>query len=224
MEWIEKAKSCPVLKGMENIELANTLSQINYQLKSFQPEEIIAFQGEEVKSLMILLRGSVRGEMTDFSGRMIKIEDIDAPRPIAGAFIFGQDNKYPVEVVANEEVKLLVIYRDELLKLLTLSPVIQRNYLDLISTKAQFLSRKIKFLSFKTIKGKVAHFILQIEPEEDGSLKFPGTQQAMANLFGVARPSVARAIGEMEDDGIIKSKNRQIEILNHNKLVELLNE
>ena len=224
MDWIEKAKDCPVLKGLDNSELLEVMGQVNFQLKSFNPDDIVAHQGAEVKSLMILLNGSVRGEMTDFSGRIIKIEDIYAPKPIAGAFIFGKENKYPVEVIANEKAKVLVIYREEFLKLLTISPVIQKNYLDLISTKAQFLSRKIKFLSFKTIKGKIAHFILQLKPNNEGSVHLPFSQQDLANLFGVARPSVGRALKDMEEDGIINSKNRQIDILDHNALVALLNE
>ena len=224
MDWIEKAGECPVLKGLDSSDLVNIFEKVKYQIKSYKADEIVAFQGEEVKSLMILLLGSVRGEMVDFSGRMIKIEDIQAPRPLAGAFLFGEENKYPVEVIANETVKMLVIYRDEFLKLLTISPVIQRNYLGLISTKAQFLSRKIKFLSFKTIKGKIAHYILQIEPAADGSLKFPATQQMMADLFGVARPSVARALKELEEDGLIRSRNKQVTILDHKGLAALLNE
>ncbi len=224
MDWIEKAKDCPVLKGLDNSELIEVVGQVNFQLKSFNPDDIIAFQGDEVKALMILLNGSVRGEMTDFSGRMIKIEDIYAPKPIAGAFIFSKENKYPVEVIANEKVKILVIYREEFLKLSTISPVIQKNYLNLISSKAQFLSRKIKFLSFKTIKGKMAHYILQQKPGPDGIIHLPVSQQDIANLFGVARPSVARALKNMEDGGIIRSKNRQIDILDHEALVGLLNE
>jgi len=224
MNWLDKAKDCPVLKGLDSEELEQILDKVNFQIKSYRKDDIVSIQGEEVSFLMILLEGSVRGEMTDFSGRLIRIEDIHAPRPLASAFVFGKENHYPVDVIANEDVRALVIYKDELLKLLTISPVIQKNYLDLISTKAQFLSRKIKFLSFKTIKGKIAHYILQIKPGPDGSLRFPATQQSMASLFGVARPSVARAIREMEDEGIIRTKSKLVEILDHDGLVRLMDE
>ena len=96
--------------------------------------------------------------------------------------------------------------------------------LDIISFITLISSYGSAFLSFKTIKGKLAHYILQLKTQEDGLIKFPVTQQALADLFGVARPSVARALKEAEDEGIIKSKNRQIEILDHPRLVALLNE
>jgi len=173
---------------------------------------------------MILLEGSVRGEMTDFSGRMIKIEDIQAPKPIAGAFLFGSQNLYPVDIIANEHSVILKIFKDQFLKLLQLCPAVQLNYLNLISSKAQFLSNKIKFLSFKTLKGKITHYILQLKGNKDGLVIIPQTQQAMADLFGAARPSVARAFGQMEIEGVLELNNRQIKVTDRNKLLAYLKE
>lgn len=224
MDWIDKAIACPVLKGVDPQRLKEIFTDVQFQVKKYHPEDMIAHQGEEVNCLMILLKGSVRGEMTDFSGRMIKIEDIQAPKPIAGAFLFGRQNIYPVDIIANESSVILKIFRDQFLKLLQLCPTVQLNYLNLISTKAQFLSNKIKFLSFKTLKGKIAHYILQLDGDEDGCLHLPQTQQAMADLFGAARPSVARAFGQMEAEGVLEMTNRKVKILNRDNLLAYFKE
>lgn len=224
MHWIEKAALCPVLKGVPPDVLLGLFENLQFQLKSYEKEEILAFQGEEVNRLMILLEGSARGEMTDFAGHLIKIEDVAAPKPLAGAFLFGNENRFPVDVVANEPVKVLVIYRGEFLKLLRMNEIIQMNYLNLVGSKAQFLSRKIKFLSFKTIKGKIAHYLMGLKPDENGIIRIPASQQEMADLFGVARPSVARALGEMADERLISAHNKTVKILNKNGLLKYLNE
>ncbi len=224
MDWIEKVVVCPVLKGVDTKRLRKIFSEVQYQVIKFSSGEIIAHQDDEVRCLMILLKGSVRGEMTDFSGRMIKIEDIQAPKPIAGAFLFGSQNVYPVDIIANEDCIILKVYREEFLKLLQLCPTVQLNYLNLVSSKAQFLSNKIKFLSFKTLKGKISHYILQLEGNDEGNLILPQSQQILADLFGVARPSVARAFGQMESEGIFELKNRQVKVLDRDKLLEYFNE
>jgi len=224
MDWIEKAIVCPVLKGVDPQRLKEVFSEVQFQVKKYSQGDFIADQGDEVRCLMILLKGSVRGEMTDFSGRMIKIEDIQAPKPIAGAFLFGHQNLYPVDIIANEHSVILKIFKDQFLKLLQLCPAVQLNYLNLISSKAQFLSNKIKFLSFKTLKGKIAHYILQLEGNKDGLVIIPQTQQAMADLFGAARPSVARAFGQMEIEGVLELHNRQINVIDRNKLLAYLKE
>lgn len=224
MDWIEKASLCPILKGISSGTLLELFEKLQFQVKSYGKDEVLAIQGDEVNRLMILLEGSARGEMTDFSGHIIKIEDVPAPKPLAGAFLFGNENRFPVDVLANEPVKVLVIYREEFLKLLRMSETIQMNYLNLVGSKAQFLSKKIKFLSFKTIKGKIAHYLIGLKQDADGHIRIPSSQQELADLFGVARPSVARALGEMEDEGLISAQCKMVKILNKPGLLKYLNE
>lgn len=224
MDWIEKAAQCPILKGVTHELLLELFGKLQFQIKSFAKDEILAIQGDEVTRLMILLEGSARGEMTDFSGHLIKIEDVPAPKPLAGAFLFGNENRFPVDVVANEPVKVLIIYRGEFVKLLRMNETIQMNYLNLVSSKAQFLSKKIKFLSFKTIKGKIVHYLIGLNQDDSGIITIPASQQELADLFGVARPSVARALGELEDEGLISAQNRTVKIHDRPGMLKYLNE
>jgi len=39
---------------------------------------------------MLVIDGKTKGEMIDYSGRIIKIEDIPAPGALAPGFIFGK--------------------------------------------------------------------------------------------------------------------------------------
>jgi len=224
MDWIENASQCPILRGVPSETLLELFEKLQFQIKSYSKDEVLAIQGDEVNRLMILLQGSARGEMTDFSGHIIKIEDVPAPKPLAGAFLFGSENFFPVDVLANEPVKVLIIYRGEFLKLLRMNETIQMNYLNLVGSKAQFLSKKIKFLSFKTIKGKIVHYLIGLKQDAGGDIRIPGSQQELADLFGVARPSVARALGELEDEGLISSQNRMVKILDKPGLLKYLNE
>jgi CRP-like cAMP-binding protein len=224
MHWIDKAAQCPILKGVPQETLEALFSKLQFQVKSYQTDEVLASQGDEVNRLLILLEGSARGEMVDYSGHIIKIEDVAAPKPLAGAFLFGNENRFPVDVLANEPVKVLVIYREEFLKLLRLNETVQMNYLNLVGSKAQFLTKKIKFLSFKTIKGKIAHYLIDLKQDENGYIRIPANQQELADLFGVARPSVARALGDLEDEGLISAQCKMVKILDRNALLKYLNE
>ena len=50
----------------------------------------------------------------------------------------------------------------------------------------------------------------------------PLSQKELAEFFGVTRPSLARALGEMEKEGIIDVKRREIQINNKKKLIEII--
>jgi len=216
-------QNSPVFRGINPAEIEEILSKINHQLRTYKSGTMICQSGDECNNLVTVIEGSVKGEMTDLSGKLIKIEDIDAPKHLAAAFIFGSNNRYPVNVIANSDVKLLYIQRESFIILLQSNKVILQNYLDIISNRTQFLSNKIRFLSFKTIKSKIAHFILELSKQQSSnSIFLPKTQKELAEFFGVTRPSLARIIGELEKDEIIVAKGKQIEIVDRKGLTQLL--
>lgn len=214
---------CPIFRGISEKETENLLEKIHFQIKSYSKDEVVVVAGEPVLNLHIIISGSVRGEMIDYSGKTIKIEDIEAPKPLATAFLFGQENKFPVTVTANNDAKILTMPVSEFLKLLQLNAQILKNYLNSISSRAQFLSQKLHFLSFKTIKGKVAHFLLKQAGEKFHSVELKNTQQQLADLFGVTRPSLARVFGEMQKEGKIRISNKTVTLLDKKALNEIMN-
>ncbi|MCK5135012.1 MAG: Crp/Fnr family transcriptional regulator [Bacteroidales bacterium] len=214
---------CSLFNGLNQDELSEILSGISNQVRTYAKGDLIALAGDEVFFLHIIFRGSVRGEMVDFAGKVIKIEDIIPPRPLAPAFVFGKQNRYPVNIIANDHVEIISIPRDSFLMMMQSSELILRNFVDNVSSRGQFLSNKIKFLSFSTIKGKLAQYLLDLSGKVDSDrLTLPFSQSQLSELFGVTRPSVGRAISEMNQDGIIRSEGKEVILLDKSRLSALL--
>lgn len=222
MVQIEFISQSPIFKGISIEELAILFGQIHYQVKGYQKHDLIVTSGETCDRLLIVQQGSVKAEMTDYSGKTIKIEDIEAPRPLAIAFLFGKENRFPVTVSANNQVEIISIYKEEFVKMLQLNSLILKNYLNAISTRAQFLSEKLKFLSFKTIKQKIAHFLLEKADDQLLTLDIQQSQEQLAEMFGVARPSLSRGLREMVQEGLIETQRRSIKILDKDRMNQLL--
>jgi CRP-like cAMP-binding protein len=214
-----KLKECVLFKGLTEEQLVTLFLGINYAEKKFSKDEVVAHGDDECRSFLIVLEGSVKGEMVDFSGKTIKIEDIESPRALAPAFLFGNNNRYPVTIVANNAVTIISISKESFVEMLMQNKTILTNYLNSIANRAQFLTNKIRFLSFQTIKGKIAHFLLQIRQRVNSDVfMMPKSQNELSELFGVARPSLGRAIRELDRDGIIKAEGKQIKILDKDGL------
>jgi CRP-like cAMP-binding protein len=211
----------PLFRGMQPDEIEVIMNSIPYKTRKFREGSLIAQSGEAVTSLVIVAEGIVKGEMIDYAGRVIKIEDIPAPGALASAFLFGNRNRYPVNVIAVSDGELLVFEKSDFLSLMMKNDIVLANFLDMISNRSQFLSEKIKFLNFKTIKGKLAHFILMRSGQTGKSVKLELTQNDLADYFGVARPSVARALGEMEEEGLIEARGKNISITDRDRLALL---
>ncbi len=212
----------PVFMGVKPENCEQLLSEIVHQFRTYNKGKTIALTGEKCNNLLIVISGSVRGEMTSASGRLIKIEDVPTSGTIAISFIFGKNNSFPVDVIANEDCKILFIPKESLLVLLKKNDLVLTNFLNIISQKSQFLSNKLKFLSFNSIKEKFANFLLNKAKDNLNCIYLTETQQQISDLFGVARPSLARTIKEMADEGLIEVKNKEIKILNKEALKRII--
>jgi len=212
----------PIFRGIPADDLQKIFSQIHYQVKKYRKDDRVVNAGEVCDRLLIIQAGSVKAEMNDYSGKTIKIEDLSAPWPLATAFLFGKENRFPVTVSATTDVEMVSVGKAEFVKLLQLDVLILNNYLNTISTRAQFLSQKLKFLSFKTIKQKIAHYLLEKAVDRLQSVDIQQTQGQLAEMFGVTRPSLARTLGEMSQDGLIQTDRRCIKILDKTRMNQLL--
>jgi CRP-like cAMP-binding protein len=212
---------CPLFRGLTPQETESILSSFPFRIKKFNSGSFIAQSGEPVNVLMIVIKGVVKGEMVDYSGKLIKIEDIPAPGALAPAFIFGNKNRFPVNIISVSDSEIIAIEKSEFLKLLMKNDIVLLNFLNMISNRSQFLSEKIRFLNFKTIKSKLAQYILTLSGGNRTSVRLDKTQNDLADYFGVARPSVARALGDLEENGFIKAEGKTIKILDIKGLIGL---
>lgn len=218
---LEELLSNPLFHNINAAELHKNFDGMMYRQKVFDKGEILAHQGDVCNRLIILTKGSVRGEMIDYSGRLIKIEDIAAPRAIAPLFLFGAANRYPVEVTANEVTETIIIPRESILKLFRRNETFLENYMNISANYAHTLSDKLFFLSFKTIRQKLASYLLRLSGQSSCFL-MDRSQQELADYFGISRPSLARELGHMQDDGLILADRKQITILNKEILKQLI--
>ncbi len=180
---------------------------------------MIAYSGDECNKLYVLIEGSIRGEVVDYSGKVIKIEDVVAPDTFAEAFLFADDNKLLVNIVANIDTKILIIFKNDLLKLFNSNTKILENYLKIVSNRFVTVTGKLKFLSLKTIKGKLAFYFMQISnKQKNKTIILDKTQQQLADYFGITRPSLTRSIRELNNEGLIKASGKTIEILEMNEM------
>lgn len=211
----------PLFRGIKSEEIEKILTGIDKKFKKFKAGTLIVHSGDPVTSLIIVISGVVKGEMVDYSGRVIKIEDIPAPGALASAFLFGNKNLFPVNVVALSDTELMIIEKQVFIRLLMNNDIILSNFLDMISNRSQFLSEKIRFLNFKTIKGKLAQFILQRTMNDRSSFNLGMTQTELADYFAVARPSLSRVLGELEDEGLIEARGKAIKVIDRTRLLKL---
>lgn len=213
----------PLFRGITPERLFADLEEISFHTRSYKKGEILAQQGAVCNRLVILTKGSVRGEMIDYSGRLIKVEDIAAPRAIAPLFLFGEENRYPVEVTANEPTEVIELPKSSVLSLFRKNEQFLENYMNLSANYARTLSDKLFFMSFKTIRQKLASYLLRLyKQQQQTHITLDRSQQELSDYFGVSRLSLARELAHMQEDGLLIADRKHITILQKEQLVRLI--
>ncbi|MEG0949099.1 MAG: Crp/Fnr family transcriptional regulator [Bacteroidales bacterium] len=215
-------KNCPICNGIPANMQDAFIDQLDYKVLHVKKGEIIARQGDIVKALYLLVKGSVKTEMTNEGGQVIGIENMKAPRPLAPAFLFAESNRFPVDVTALEPSVIIQIPKEEVMKQLAVNPHFMQGYLKFNANRTQFLSEKLKLMTIRTIRGKLAYYLLHHTASGETSCVLDRNQTELAELFAVARPSLARTIAELEEEGIIRHEKKTVYILNRHALQQLI--
>ena len=195
---IETLRETVVFNGIDEKTIKNILEKTKYEIKKYSPNESIAFRGDEVRGLYIILKGTLTTEMLTEEGNVIKIEELVPSDVIASAFVFGKKNSFPVDLNAKDEAEILFIERKEFLKILFSKEKILENFLNEVSNKTQLLTSKIwNSFNNKTIKKKFCDYVKKNQKNSLFSIQNLG---ALAEYFGVERPSLSRVLSDLVKD------------------------
>ena len=120
-------------------------------------------------------------------------------------------------------VEAVIIPKQCVLQLLAANELILKNYLDISADFAARLSRKLHFMSFRTIRQKIAMYLIeQSRKQESDTVELIKTKASLAEYFGVSRPSFERELTNMQQEGLIAAERRRITILRKTDLIQLV--
>ena len=179
----------PLFQGISEAAARQLLAEAPNSVRRYKEGDFIARQGDPCRSLYILCTGNVRAKMENAEGKQVTIDRISAPEVLAPAFIFASENRFPVNIEVQENCEVLVLDKNYFLEFMHSQPVIMKNFIEMISDRSLFLSKKLNEFALQSLKSRLLNY-LKINGRIDN-------QQEVAFILGVARPSLARALSEL---------------------------
>jgi CRP-like cAMP-binding protein len=174
------------------------------------------------------VEGSAFAEMSDDEGRCMRVETFAPVQALASAVLFAPHPILPVTVGAQSECRVIAIRKIELLKLCMSDTTILEALLSENGSRIQFLSERLRLTQFATLRQRISDWLLRkiqltarISPNQDLRVKAEPTFEKIADLMGVARPSLSRELSRMKKEGLLEIKGKTIEIKNLDALKEI---
>lgn len=201
---IHELLKMPPFQGISEEQLLPLILAPEHACRLYKSSDFIAMQGEAYRSLFILCSGSVRTQMVNAEGKQLTIETLKAPELLAPAFVFSSENRFPVNIEAKEDCEILIVNKNAFLEFLHQYPLVMHNFLQLLSDRTLFLSKKLNTFALQSLKSRILNYLRM-----HGSIL---NQQEVAQILGVARPSLARALSELSTEGCILMEGKDIRI------------
>lgn len=178
----------------------------NYRVRKYKKGEKIAFCGDRVRELGIIVEGEINVSFVLESGLITRSVNHTAPVPIGAIALFSEKGKYLVDTHAITDCTLLSISKDEATAQMGKCPLFMTNFIGHSTSRVSALSKHLALLSQRSISSKLAYYILSCS--KDGvSFKFTKKVNALAHLLCVERPSLSRVIAQFVDQKLITYKN-----------------
>ena len=202
-----------LFKGLNPDKISKCLTEADFKIKEYKKNEIVFFRGDILKKIIIIVKGTARGEMQKFNGDTIVINQMKAGEVLASAFLFGKNNVFPVDLIALENSEFLFLDKEKYLDLIQSDKRLLLNFIREISNKSQYLSKRIWFnFTHKTIEEKVLSYIK--ENAQDDKIKFLPSISVLAKKFEVTRPALSREISSLCKRKILKKIENNVYLIN----------
>lgn len=215
---------CPLFRGLTADQIEELIgSSDRYSIRKYNSGEVIARRDTSYSGLMIILSGKVSGDITYNTGKHVHVDTIEAPQLIAPAFLFGGYNRMPIDVISETDAEIMILHRGLIFELMQENMLVLSNFIDIISNRANAWSKKIFLLSYKTLKAKVASYLLNHSTEASAVVPIPSVGE-IADYFSSTRRSLQTVLEGLEKKGYIELSKEQIVIKNRAALGDILKE
>lgn len=173
--------------------------------------QIIALQGERCTTLDIILEGSVSTQNLDEEGRLFKAEVLTSGESCGATLLFGSNNSYPMQLVAEESCTILHLKSELVLDLCERRQDVLLTLLALISDRAHRLGTTVNRLTTLSLRESLLAYLHRLADEQHTNrIRLPITKKELAERLGFARTSISRELATLKDEGVLSMHGKHI--------------
>jgi CRP-like cAMP-binding protein len=213
---VEVLFRCPLVRGLSREEVSEIASFS--AIHAFPARAEVFDEGARCNGLWVLTSGRIRLYHAAADGRQLVVRFQVPSSPLdLGAALDGRP--HTASATTLEPSTLVFLPRSVLATLGQKYPITLRNVVDLLCLEVRQRTIAIATASLKDAKGRIRCVLLQLAHQfglrRDGRviINYRLTRQDIADRAGVTIETSIRVLSELQRQGVIRTQNRILEIL-----------
>jgi CRP-like cAMP-binding protein len=185
---VKNLKLCMLFNDFSEDDLYKMLTDINYKIGSFTKDQTIALEGDPLSRVAIVIEGNVEVQKNYPSGKTVTINKIKQGGIFGEVIIFSNMKNYPSTIISTDKSKILFIEKTDIINLCSSNIIFLNKFMGLLSNKILMLNKKLKNLSYGTIREKIASFLLdEYKNQKNLTINIKFSRQELADQLGTTR-------------------------------------
>jgi CRP/FNR family transcriptional regulator, cyclic AMP receptor protein len=180
--------------------------------RTYPKNSVVVNEGDRTDSLYIIVSGRVKFYASDENGKEIVL-NFAGPGEYFGELMLDEGPR-SASVMTLEATRFSVIPKDDFVDFVTKNPEFSLHLVRKLIRRVRALTENVKSLALMDVYGRVAHMLLELADERDGTLvieKRP-TQQEMANRVGASREMVSKILTDLSSGGYVRVEGKSMVI------------
>lgn len=217
-----------LFRGLAAAEADAILDQV--ALRTFERQEILYHQGEEVTGLFLLLGGRTKLSQLGIDGDEVILRFVGPAELFAGVGALERSVGFPVTAQALTPVRVAFWPRPAIRGIFGQHPSLSANLLQEITECAQEFQSRLREVATERVPQRVAHMLLRLaeqagKPVNGGTLiDFPLTRQDLAEMTGTTLYTVSRLLSAWSERGLLEVGRGRVVVVSKEGLGEVADE
>jgi CRP-like cAMP-binding protein len=215
----KKSGSCIDLLTKQERDLVNSkAAEVNYR-----KGEIICKQGGLANQIMIVREGLVKIYMETNSGQDLVLQIMPSMNIIGLSALFGGNSVYQFSARTYLDTKVQVIEISLVKQLIRSNPEFALHIVGMLAEYNTIISGRFFCLTHKQTYGRFSDVILCLANRiyKDKTFPLQLSRKELAEIAGMSIESVARILTRFKEEKLIEIDNKQIRILDYERMCEI---
>lgn len=207
-----------LFRGLSDEEISQALRELRAQEKRYRKDAIILDAGQPTERMGLVLKGSVTIESNDLWGNRTILSHVGEGGFFAETYAWLCDEVVLVDVVANEECRILFLTVANLRSLsLAQEPWAAKLTANLLSISAQknlALTGRSFHTAPKSARARIMAYLNTVSLQTlSREFDIPFDRQQLADYLNLERSAMSKELGRMRDEGLIRTRKNHFALL-----------
>jgi CRP-like cAMP-binding protein len=204
----------PLFKNISSDLLMSLLDLDQCVLGEYKKGSLVVHEGEACTSIGFIISGTLASQQLTPTGEVLTLKLFQSNDAFGAALYSTKKATYPLTLMALKNSQVLYIPFDQICNILERNQEFNKNFIEFLSSRVMIFKEKVQMLQYKNVRSRLMLYLSnEYNTSRTTTFRLSHTKVAIAEMIGVARPSVSRELKNMEKDQLIKLNGQTITLL-----------